>query len=84
MNKDIAVINAKLDSITSDVSEIKSDVKELKETSVNRRELIEVKGAIRNKVSKEEFKLVRSLVYGFVSLVLLAVMGAMVSLVIIK
>lgn len=84
MNKDIAVINAKLDSINADVTEIKSDVKELRNNSVNRAELIEVKSAIRQKVSKEEFKLVRGLVYGFVSVVLLAVIGAMVSLVLIK
>ncbi len=84
MNKDIAVINQKLDSITSDVSEIKSDVKDLKQSSVNRRELAEVKSAIRDKASKEEFKIVRNLVYGFVSLALVAIIGAMLSLVIIK
>jgi nitrate reductase NapE component len=84
MDKDIAVINAKLDSITSDVSEIKSDVKDLRNNSVSRRELEEVKGSVRQKVSKKEFETVRVLVFSFVGIILVAFIGALVSLVFIK
>lgn len=83
MDRDIAVINAKLDSITSDVTEIKSDVKDLREKTVSRRELNEVKETMRSKVSKKEFETIKVLVYGFVSLILVAVIGALISQVII-
>jgi len=84
MDKDVAVINAKLDSITSDVSEIKADVKDLRNNSVNRIELAEVKAAVRQKVSKKEFEIIKILVYGFVGIILVAVIGALISGVLIK
>lgn len=84
MDRDIAVINAKLDSITSDVTEIKSDVKDLRNNSVNRREIEEIKGAVRQKVSKKEFEVVKALVFSFVGIILIAFIGGLVSLVFIK
>lgn len=84
MNKDIAVINEKLDSITTDISEIKSDVKDLRNNFVNRRELEEIKGVVRQKVSKKEFEVVKLLVFSFVGIVLIAFIGGLVSLVFIK
>jgi hypothetical protein len=56
----------------NDLSYIKSDI-------------AVIKTALENKyVTKEEFKTVKMLVYGFTGLILIAVVGALLSLVIIK
>ena len=67
---DIAVIANKVDNIQTDMGAVKSDIKDIK-TSME-----------ADYVSRLEFQPVQKIVYGMVSLILVAVIGALVTLVI--
>lgn len=68
----ISRINSDLIGIAKDISYISSDVKEIKEKMES------------NYVTKDQFEPVKNIVYGMVSLILLAVVGALVALVVNK
>lgn len=69
-DRDIELVLIKLDALKDDIGEVKSNVKDLK---------IEVKDCY---VSKIEFDPIKKLVYGAVSLILVAVIGAIIALVV--
>lgn len=84
-------LNKVADEVKSDVKEVKKDVqagfeehgKAIKEMDQSLRQLIQkmADDAEKNFVTKAEFYLVRSLVYGFVAVILLAFLGGLTSLV---
>jgi len=69
---DIAVMANKMDNIQCDVASVKTDIKDIKESME------------ADYVSRTEFNPIQKIVYGMVGLVLLAVLGALVSLVVLK
>jgi len=69
---DIAVMANKMDNIQCDVASVKTDIKDIKESME------------ADYISRVEFNPIQKIVYGMVGLVLLAVLGALVSLVVLK
>lgn len=82
-NTETALMKRDLDSIMKDVSEIKTILKNDYVTVPSLKELhSRVDDIEKVMVTKEQFSLVRGIVFGGVGLVLLSFMGAIVSLVI--
>lgn len=73
----LAVNTSETQNIKSNISEIKGDIKEIKNDFVSRREL---KEAI--KMVNDEINPLRKAIYGFVTLIVVAVIGAVIKLVV--
>ena len=67
---DIAVVSNKVDNIQSDLTFIKSDIKDIKSSME------------ADYVSRTEFAPIQKIVYGMISLILVAVFGALIALVV--
>lgn len=65
-------VDIKIEYLKSDIEEVKSDIKYIKSEFLTRREFIDI------------FDPVKKVVYGLVSLILISVVGAVISLIIIK
>lgn len=72
-----SALNVKLDYIQRDINEIKGDVKEIKNDYVSRREFNETLKTLREEISP-----LKKFVYGIISVIGLAVIGAIIQLVI--
>lgn len=68
-----SALNVKLDYIQRDINEIKGDVKDIKKDYVSRMEFIET-----IKVIKEDLSSHKKLVYGLISILGVATVGAIV------
>lgn len=79
MNPDVptnSVLEVKLDYIQKDVLVIRQDVKDIKNEYVSRREFTDALTAIR-----DEFSPIKKFVYAIISILGLAVLGAILNLI---
>jgi Skp family chaperone for outer membrane proteins len=84
ISKDLSSINKKLEQMpTNDrISALQADMDERRQN--HEKDVQGLQAQIDNKVDKERFKLVERIVFGAVAIILIAVVGAIVGLVIIK
>lgn len=71
-----SVLEVKLTYISKDIGEIKTDIKEIKSDYVSRREFTDGLETIRGEIAP-----LKKIVYGLITLVMIAVLGAVVNLV---
>ena len=75
----LAVNTSETQNIKSNISEIKSDMKDIKNDYVSRRELTDAIAGVR-----EEINPLKKFVYGIISIICIAVLGGILSLVLKK
>lgn len=75
----LAVNTSETSNIKSNISEIRQDIKEIKLDFVNRREFTEALETIRLEIAP-----MRKFIYGLIAVVLLAFIGAVINLVIMR
>ncbi len=80
----LAVNTSETKNIKDTISEIKTDLKEIKNDFVNRRELTDVIKSLKEETllnlgkTNDEVSLLRKIIYGAISFILLAVLSAVV------
>lgn len=74
----LAVNTSETANIKGSITEIKTDIREIKADFVNRREFNDGLGAIRSELNP-----LKKIIYGLVSVILIAVIGAIVQLVLV-
>lgn len=75
----LAVNTAETSTIKDNIKEIKTDIKEIKSDFVNRREFTEGLQTLREEISP-----LKKFIYGLIAFVLLAFIGAVINLVLMK
>ena len=70
LQSQVAVMASQVTRMSQDINEIKGDVRQIRSDNEN------------HYVTKEEFEPVRRIVYGMVTIILVAVLGAIIALVV--